>query len=49
MKDTEDVTGGKPIAVGQQFITLRSIAPANTINPLVLLRHLWKKERGAIL
>jgi hypothetical protein len=38
------VTGGKPIAV-----LLQSISGVSAINPLVALRHPWKKERGAIL
>jgi hypothetical protein len=38
MKNTADVTGGKPIAV-----LLQSISGVSAINPLVAL-----KERGAI-
>jgi hypothetical protein len=44
MSNTADVTGGKPIDVWSQ-----SISGVNAINPLVALRHPWKKERGAIL
>jgi hypothetical protein len=42
MKNTADVTGGKPIAV-----LLQSISGVSAINPLV--RHPWRKGRGAIL
>jgi hypothetical protein len=46
MRNTADVTGGKPIAV-----LLQSISGVSAINPLVAyaLRHPWRKERGAIL
>jgi hypothetical protein len=46
MRNTADVTGGKPIAV-----LLQSISGVSDINPLVaiLLRHPRRKERGAIL
>jgi hypothetical protein len=50
MRNTGDVTGGKPMAVSLQFIS-----GGDAVNPLVacydsrLLRHPWKKERGAIL
>jgi hypothetical protein len=47
MRNTADVTGGKPIAV-----LLQSISGVSAISPvvlLILLRHPWRKERGAIL
>jgi hypothetical protein len=45
MRNTADVTGGKPIAV-----LLQSISGVGAIIPLVrLLRHPWRKERVAIL
>jgi hypothetical protein len=44
MRNTADVIGGKPIAV-----LLQSISSVSAINPLGLLQHPWKKERGAII
>jgi hypothetical protein len=43
MRYIADVTGGKPVAVLLQYIS-----GVSAINPLVLSRHPWKKERGAI-
>jgi hypothetical protein len=40
MRNTVDVTGGKPIEV-----LLQPISGVSAINPL---RHPWRKERGAI-
>jgi hypothetical protein len=45
MKNTADVTGGKPITVLLQSIS--GVSAMNSFYPL--LRHPWKKERGAIL
>jgi hypothetical protein len=42
MRNTADVTGGKPIAILSQFILFVS-------NFIRLLRHPWKKRIGAIL
>jgi hypothetical protein len=42
MKYTANVTGGKLIAVSQFISGVRAV------NTIVLLRHPWKKERGAI-
>jgi hypothetical protein len=44
MRNTADVTGGKPIAVRSQ-----SISGVSAVNPLVALRHPRKKGRGAVL
>jgi hypothetical protein len=45
MRNTADVTGGKPIAV-----LLQSISGVSAINPLVAFYDIqWRKERGAIL
>jgi hypothetical protein len=46
LTNTADVTGGKPIAVRSQ-----PISDLSAVNPLValVLRHPWKKRRGAIL
>jgi hypothetical protein len=45
MKNTTEVSGGKPIAV-----LLQSMSGVSAINPLVaFLRHPRTKERGAIL
>jgi hypothetical protein len=45
MRNTADLTDGKPIAVLLQYISV-----VNAIDPFSrFLRHLWKKERGAIL
>jgi hypothetical protein len=44
MRNTTDVTGGKPIAV-----LLQSISGVNPINPLVAFYDIYGKERGAIL
>jgi hypothetical protein len=44
MRNTADVTGGKPIAA-----RLQSISGASAISFSRLLRHPWSKERGAIL
>jgi hypothetical protein len=44
MRSTADVTGGKLIAVCSQ-----STSAVRAVNPSRLLRHPWKKARGAIL
>jgi hypothetical protein len=44
MKNTADVTGGKPIAV-----LLQSISGVSAINPLVAFYDIHGGKRGAIL
>jgi hypothetical protein len=44
MKNTADVTGGKPIAV-----LLQSISGVSAINPLVAFFDIYGGKRGAIL
>jgi hypothetical protein len=44
MRNTADVTGGKPIAV-----LVQSISGVRATYPLVVLRHPLRKEGGAIL
>jgi hypothetical protein len=44
MKNTADVTGGKPIAV-----LLQSLSDVSTINPLVAFYGIHGGKRGAIL
>jgi hypothetical protein len=44
MRNTADVTGGKPIAV-----LLQSISGVSAINPLVAFYDIHGEKRGAIL
>jgi hypothetical protein len=44
MRNTADVTGGKPIAV-----LLQSISGVSAINPLVAFYNIHEGKRGAIL
>jgi hypothetical protein len=46
MRNTADVTGGKPLAVLLQSI---SVSGVNAINPLVAFYDIHEGNRGAIL